>query len=118
MRRPRRLPSGTLRILLDHNIDRRLGPALTGHLVRTARQERLDECVDAVMLDRAQHSFDILITADQGLVRQNRIDRLDLAVILVMPRRNVRAELLPLVPRILAAVEGVGAGDVVRIAPE
>jgi hypothetical protein len=63
-----------VRVLLDEQLPRQLGPYLTGHEVRTVQQESRAGLKNGDLLDRAEAAgFAALVTGDQSLeVRSTR----------------------------------------------
>jgi hypothetical protein len=59
--------------------------------------------------------FDVLVTVDKSLPKQQRIDNRPLAVIVLRAKTNRLADLLPHVPRLRAVIENVRPGQVFEI---
>jgi hypothetical protein len=60
-----------VRILLDHNLDWRLGDHLSGHEVRTALEMAWDMLKNGALLKEAEGAgFSVLITSDKGIKDQ------------------------------------------------
>jgi len=60
-----------LKILLDHNLDWRLSPQLSGHEVRTALEMAWDTLKNGALLTEAEKvGFSVLVTSDKGIKDQ------------------------------------------------
>jgi hypothetical protein len=105
-----------VRVLLDEQLPRQLGPYLVGHEVRTVQQESGAGLKNGELLDRAETAgFQALLTGDQSLEFQQNIAKRLLGVVVLKAGSNAIEDLLPLVPGILRALEGLGAGRVSRV---
>ena len=56
-----------MRILLDESLPRPLSRLLAGHEVRTVTQMGWTSLNNGALLHEASKSFDVLLTADQGI---------------------------------------------------
>lgn len=103
------------RVLLDENLPRKLRHALAGFEVRTVQEEGWTSFRNGELLTRAQHSFDVLLTADRRLQFQQNIPRFAIGVVvLVTPELRLRT-LLTVRDAIVAAVAAVQAGEVLAV---
>ena len=57
-------------------------------------------------------SYRVLLTADQGLGYQNNLSNRSIAVLAIRSKTNQLEDLIPLVDSILAALKGIGPGEV------
>lgn len=104
------------RVLLDECTPARLARHLTpAHSVSTVQRMRWTSTKDGRLLERAQAEFDVLVTNDQSLPKQNNIPAFDIAVIVLVGRSNRLADMLPLVPALVAAIDEVRPGEVREI---
>jgi hypothetical protein len=62
--------------------------------------------------------FDALLSTDSGIAHQNNTASIDIAVVVMEPKRNKLLELLPLVPRLLEILPGSLPRTVTHIAPD
>ncbi len=67
------------------------------------------------LLLRAQDEFDVLVTTDRSLPRQNRVADYRIGVIVLSSRSNRLSDLLELVPELLARIDAVGEGEVLEL---
>jgi hypothetical protein len=63
----------------------------------------------------AEDKFDGLVTADQNLEFQQNLADSPLGVIVLVAQSNALEDLLPLVPKLLAAIPTPQPGTVVRV---
>lgn len=99
-----------MRIFLDECVDRRLARDLAGHEVRTARQMGWTAIGNGELLALASREFDVFLTVDRNLAFQQNVGALTIAVIVLHAPTNRLADLRPLVPQLLAALEAAKPG--------
>ena len=105
-----------MRVLLDECVPKRLGRGLVGHDVRTAPQEgRAGKKNGELLALMSAAGFEVLLTVDQGLRHQQNLQAAGVAVVVMIGASNQLADLLPLVPDVLAALSTVQAGDAVEV---
>ena len=105
-----------MRVLLDEQLPRQLGPYLVGHEVRTVQQESWAGLKNGELLGRAESAgFKALLTGDQSLEFQQNIAKRRLGVIVLKGGSNALEDLVPLVPGILAALESLREGSISRV---
>ena len=68
------------------------------------------------LLAIAQQHFDVLLTLDSNLSYQQHLPQFDIAVLIIPSKSNRLADLLPLVPAILAALPACKPGLATRLA--
>ena len=112
-----------MRVLLDHNVDRRLRRHLPGHAVRTVREMAWDQLKNGDLLRAAaKDGFEVLVTLDKNIEHQQNLKALPLPVVVLDTPSAALPALLPLVNTLMAllsgplklelCVAGPGAGDV------
>jgi predicted nuclease of predicted toxin-antitoxin system len=94
-----------VKVLLDECIDWRLSRDLAGHDVKSARQMGWDTIENGELLALAAGQFDVFVTVDRNLSFQQNLTALPIAVIVLQARTNRLADLRPLVPSQLVAME-------------
>ncbi len=105
-----------MRVLLDEQLPRQLARELTGHDVRTVRQQNWAGLKNGELLHRAaDDGFDVLVTADQNLEFQQNLAGSRLRVVVLVAPSNALEDLLPLVPKLLATIPSSRPGTVVRV---
>ena len=73
---------------------------------------------NGALLRRAEREFDVFLTADSNLTFQQNLSKFDLSVIVLQPRSTRLIDTLPLMPRVLKALETIKPKTVLRIRPE
>ena len=99
-----------MKVLLDECVDWRLSRDIVGHEVRTARQMGWATIKNGELLALASEHFDVFVTVDRNLSFQQNVGALSITVIILSARSNRLAELKPLVPSLLAAIESAKPG--------
>jgi predicted nuclease of predicted toxin-antitoxin system len=100
-----------MNILLDENLDWRLGRDLTGHAVVSVPQIGWAGVKNGVLLRQADEQFDVLITMDKGIYHQQNLAGLRLVIIALQAKTNRLADTRPLVPAILQVLANAPAGE-------
>ena len=105
-----------MRVLLDGCVPKRLANELTEHEVKTAPEMGWADLDDGPLLGAMTGRFDVLITVDKSLPRQQRLDNRSFAVVVLRARTNRLVDLLPLVPALRLAIEELRPGQVRELA--
>jgi hypothetical protein len=98
-----------VKIFLDECVDWRLSRAIAGHEVKTARQMGWVAIKNGELLSQA---FDVFVTVDRNLAFQQNVATLQVAVVVLRAKTNRLADLMPLVPDLMAAIDTTKAGAV------
>ena len=104
-----------MRVLLDECVPRKLANEITGHEVSTVPQERLKGTADNPLLAEAQAAFDVLVTVDRNLQFQANTAAQPLAVVVLHAQSNRLADLKPLVPELLQALNHIKPRQIVHV---
>lgn len=102
-------------VLLDSCVPRPLKRELRSHQVRHASEIGWQDLDDRPLLERADASFDVLITTDQNLPYQQNLSRYSLSVIILIARTSRLEDLLPLAPAVLDVLDKLQPGELVEI---
>ena len=105
-----------MRILLDESLPRKFAFELAGHQVQTVPQMGWAHKKNGELLRLAQEAFDVFIIIDRGLVHQQNLRDIRLAIVLLRARSNRLDDIKPLAPLVLDALETIQPGDVVQLA--
>lgn len=105
-----------MKVFLDECVDWRLARELAGHQVSTARQMGWTAISNGELLALASREFDAFVTVDRNLAFQQNPDALMVAVIVLHAPTNRLSDLKPLVPRLLATLASVKAGQITIVA--
>lgn len=95
-----------MRILLDEDVPRRLGPELVGHEVSTVQGLGWAGVKNGILLGLAAAAgFEVLLTCDRGIQHQQNAPALGLAVVvLAVPNKKLET-MRVLIPEILALLD-------------
>ena len=104
-----------MKILLDECLPRRLAKLLPGYDVRTVRQMNWLGLSNGRLLDAAAE-FDVFITVDKNLIKQQQLSGRQLAVIVLRTHSNKIEDIAPLVPQVLTILANTIPGLVTEIA--
>lgn len=107
-----------MRVLLDECVPRKLRGEFPGHDVKTVPEMRWAGVKNGALLRNAAQFFDVLITVDQRMDRQQDIAGLDLALIVLLAPRTEIDLLRPLAPMARAVLEEIRAGEARYISME
>ncbi len=70
---------------------------------------------DGLLLDAMAQRFDVLVTLDKSLPKQQRIGNRPLAVVILRAKTNRFVDLLPHVPALRASLQNVQSGEVYEL---
>jgi predicted nuclease of predicted toxin-antitoxin system len=105
-----------MRILLDECLPVGLRHQFAAHETHTAEFAGLKGKTNGELIRAAEMAgYDVLVTVDQGIPRQQGIAGRKLAIVLVRCRTNQMEDLLPLTGLVLTAIERIQPGDVVTV---
>ena len=105
-----------MRVLLDECTDEAFRHGIAGHDCQTCRYAGLKGMTNGQLLAAAEKSgFQALITVDRNLQYQQRLHGREIALVILEGRTTNLDDLLALIPDMLAALETLKSGDVVRV---
>jgi hypothetical protein len=93
-------------------VPRRLAKELSGHEVQTASKLGWGNLDDGPLLDAMAGRFDVLVTVDKNLPKQQQLSNRPFAVVVLRAKTNRLAGLLPQIPALLLAIEELRPGQV------
>lgn len=105
-----------MRVLLDECVDCRLAREFTTVSIATVEQMGWKGLKNGRLLTEAEQSFDVFLTVDQNLQYQQNLGKFDIAIVLMVARSNRLADLLPLVPGVVAALASAKPGLITVVA--
>ena len=105
-----------MRILLDEDIPRRLGPLLTGHEVSTVPRSGWAGIKNGKLLALAATRFDVFLTMDQNIEFQQNLAALPIAILVVQAQSNRIEHLALLIPAILRELNHIQPRSLQRVA--
>ena len=100
-----------MRVLLDERIPRDLAQLLSAHQVQTVMDMGWAGVKNGELLRLAAGRFEAFVTMDANLEFQQPIGRLSLGVVIISAVTNRMEHLRPLAPDIVAALDGLRAGE-------
>jgi predicted nuclease of predicted toxin-antitoxin system len=103
-------------VLLDGCVPKRLANELSVHEVRTVPEMGWADLDDGPLLEAMTGRFDVLVTVDKGLPKQQRLSDRPFAVIILRAKTNRLVDLLPLVPALRHAIAELRPGQVRELA--
>ena len=103
------------RVLLDENLPRKLRRELPEFAVRTVREEGWTSFANGELLERAQHRFDVLLTADRRLPFQQNLSRYQIGVVVIQTRSLRFRSIHTAIELIRSALETVKPGEVIQV---
>jgi hypothetical protein len=102
-----------MRLLLDENLDWRLGRALPGHQTQSVPLIGWAGIENGELLRKAAEAgFDALVTMDSKMMHQQNLGRYKIAVIALRASSNRLADTRPLMPALLALLPHLKQGTV------
>jgi predicted nuclease of predicted toxin-antitoxin system len=108
-----------MRILLDESLPRRLKQHLPAEfIVQAVQTQGWAGKRNGELLRLAEQQFDAFVTMDRGLEYQQNLAGFDLALILLRAPSNRLADLLPLVPELIAALKSTPARQLRQVPAE
>jgi hypothetical protein len=91
-----------LRLLFDHNVDRRFRRHLIGHAIQTAREMRWEALRNGELLKAAAaDGFDAILCIDKNVEYQQNLQLLPLPIIVLDAQSNALHDLMPFAPYLL-----------------
>jgi predicted nuclease of predicted toxin-antitoxin system len=99
-----------LRILLDNNLDRRLGRELVGHDASHVLDDGWTELKNGELIGKAAAQFDVLVTVDKSMPHQTNLGDLGQSVIVLNVLTNRLADTIGFVPAILDLLPTIRRG--------
>ena len=96
-----------MRLLLDESIPVELKHHLPAHQVSSVREMGWAGSRNGLLLARAARPFDVLITVDRNIQFQQNLASLPIAVIVLAAQANTLPALIPLVPKLEAALPSI-----------
>lgn len=106
-----------MRVLLDENLPLDFAAEITGHEVETVRTRGWTGVKNSELMRLAANSFDVFVTLDRNLPRQQNVAQLPFAVIVLRARSNRLIHLRPLLPALRVAIASAKPGTLQPVGP-
>jgi len=88
-----------VKVLFDHNVDRRFRRHLPGHDISTSRELRWETLENGALLASATAGgFEAVLTVDKKIRHQQNLRQLPLAVVVLDAPSNALPDLIPFAP--------------------
>ena len=95
-----------MKLLFDHNVDRRFRRHLPGHHIQTTREMRWEELKNGVLLKAASDAgFDAILCIDKKIEHEHNLSTLPLPVIVLDAVTNAVHGLVPFTTHLLKLLE-------------
>jgi hypothetical protein len=105
-----------MQILLDECVPKRLRRELPGHHVRTVPEMGWAGKKNGELLSlMVPAGSEVFLTVDQNLAHQQNLRAAGVTVVVLVAASNRIADLVPLMPKVLAALATIKPGDLVEI---
>jgi predicted nuclease of predicted toxin-antitoxin system len=105
-----------LKILLDHNLDRRLKNHLTEYETDTLQEKGWSNVLNGELLTLAEENkFDVLLTADSNIKNQQNLAHRKIAILVLRAFNNRLATHYEMIEEIQAALAKIQPGEIVEI---
>jgi predicted nuclease of predicted toxin-antitoxin system len=105
-----------LKILLDHNLDRRLKQYLTDYATATTQEQGWTDALNGELLALAEsNGFDVLLTADSKILAQQNISNREIAILVLRAFNNRLATHAEMLNEIHRALSDIKPGHTVEI---
>jgi hypothetical protein len=99
-----------VKVFPDECVDWRLARDIVGHDVKTARQMEWTTIKNGALLTLASQHFDVFVTVDRNLSFQQNLNAFSIAVVVLQAKTNRLADLRPLIPNLLVAIDSALPG--------
>ena len=106
-----------MRLLLDECLPGGIRRYFVAREAMTVQEKGWAGKSNGELLRLAEREFDAFLTADQNLEYQQQLKAFNIGVIMLAARTTRLADLEPLVPRALRALDRVKPGEVIRVTP-
>ena len=114
-----------MKILFDHNVDRRFRRHLAGHMIKTTREMGWETLANGLLLRECPGAgFEVFISIDKKLRHEQNLTTLPLPVVVLDAITNALPSLIPFAPGLLKVLSSPldrclyildGAGTVTRL---
>jgi predicted nuclease of predicted toxin-antitoxin system len=107
-----------VKVLLDHNLDRRLRNHLPDHEVETTYEKGWAALFNGELLSQAEKKFDVMLTADANIKHQQNLTKRVIGIIVLRAFNNRLATHIAMLPEVNQAILNVNKGELIEILHE
>ena len=105
-----------MKILLDHNLDRRLKNHLTNCKAETTQERNWADVLNGELLMLAENNgFDVLLTADSNIKNQQNLSNRNISILIVRAFNNRLATHIEMIEDIVSALASIRPGEIVDV---
>ena len=105
-----------MKILLDHNLDRRLKNYLTEYDTATTQEQGWADALNGELLALAEENgFDVMLTADANIKDQQNLSNRKISILVLRAFNNRLATHVEMIDAIHEALAEIQAGEIVEI---
>lgn len=95
-----------MKVLFDHNVDRRFRNHLPGDVIRTTREQGWEKLANGTLIRAAAVAgFEVLISVDKKLEHEQNLQTLPLPIVVIDSRSNALPSLKPFATPILKLLQ-------------
>lgn len=108
-----------MKILLDHNLDRRLKNYLTDYETATIQEQGWADALNGELLTLAEeNNFDVLLTADTNIKNQQNLSDRNISILILRAFNNRLITHTEMIQDIQEALEIIQPGEAVEVLHE
>lgn len=105
-----------MKILLDHNLDRRLKNYLTEYETSTVQEQSWSDALNGELLALAEkNGFDVLLTADTNIKNQQNLSNRKISILILRAFNNRLKTHIEMVDDIYKALEKIQRGEILEV---
>ena len=105
-----------MKILLDHNLDRRLKNYLTEYETATTQEQNWADVLNGELLTLAEENgFDILLTADTNIKSQQNLSNRKISILVLRAFNNRLTTHAEMIDDIHEALAKIQSGEIVEV---
>ena len=105
-----------MKILLDHNLDRRLKNHLTKYETATTQEQNWADVLNGELLTLAEENgFDVLLTADTNIKSQQNLSNRKISILVLRAFNNLLKTHAEMIEDVHGALEKIQSGEIVEV---
>lgn len=105
-----------MKILIDHNLDRRLKNHLTEYDVSTAQEQGWEDVLNGELLALLEtDGFEVLLTADSNIKTQQNMENRNISILVLRAFNNRLATHIEMLKEIHEALSKIEIGEIVEV---
>ncbi len=105
-----------MKILLDHNLDRRLKNSLTEYETVTTQEQNWADVLNGELLTLAEaNGFDVLLTADTNIKSQQNLSNRRISILVLRAFNNRLTTHVEMIEDINEALAKIQSGEIIEV---